>query len=67
MGFFTDTFPARKSAMNLPRFQDPILANLKAMLPYGRRVPPAKNWQQITQAYERFAAAVQEINGAFAK
>jgi multiple sugar transport system substrate-binding protein len=22
MGFFTDTFPARKSAMDLPRFQD---------------------------------------------
>ena len=51
MGFFTDTFPARKSAMKLPRFQDPILANFKAMLPYGRKMPPAKNWQQITQAY----------------
>ena len=51
MGFFTDTFPARKSAMKLPRFQDPILANFKAMLPYGRKTPPAKNWQQITQAY----------------
>jgi ABC-type glycerol-3-phosphate transport system substrate-binding protein len=51
MGFFTDTFPARKSAMNLPRFQDPILANFKAMLPYGRKTPPMKNWQQITQAY----------------
>ena len=21
------------------------------MLPYGRKMPPAKNWQQITQAY----------------
>jgi multiple sugar transport system substrate-binding protein len=51
MGFLTDTFPARKSAMELPRFQDPILANFKAMLPYGRRVPPAKNWTKITQAY----------------
>jgi ABC-type glycerol-3-phosphate transport system substrate-binding protein len=51
MGFFTDTFPARKSAMNLPRFQDPILAGFKAMLPYGRKTPPAKNWQQITQAF----------------
>ena len=51
MGFFTDTFPARKSAMNLPRFQDPIVANFKAMLPYGRKTPPMKNWQQITQAY----------------
>lgn len=51
MGFFTDTFPARKSAMNLPRFADPILANFKAMLPFGRKTPPAKNWQQVTQAY----------------
>ena len=51
MGFFTDTFPARISAMELPRFEDPILANFKAMLPHGRRVPPHKNWVQITQAY----------------
>lgn len=51
MGFFTDTFPARVSAMSLSRFDDPILANFKAMLPYGRRVPPHKNWIQITQAY----------------
>lgn len=51
MGFFTDTFPARKSAMELERFQDPILANFKAMLPFGRRVPPHKNWIPITQAY----------------
>lgn len=51
MGFFTDTFPARISAMKLPRFDDPILANFKAMLPHGHKVPPAKNWQQITQIY----------------
>lgn len=51
MGFFTDTFPARVSAMGLPRFDDPILANFKAMLPYGRKVPPHRNWIQITQAY----------------
>ena len=51
MGFFTDTFPARKSAMELDRFKDPILANFKAMLPFGRRVPPHKNWIPITQAY----------------
>lgn len=51
MGFFTDTFPARKSAMEMERFQDPILANFKAMLPFGRRVPPHKNWIPITQAY----------------
>ena len=51
MGFFTDTFPARTSAMELERFKDPILANFKAMLPHGRRVPPHKNWIPITQAY----------------
>lgn len=51
MGFFTDTFPARTSAMSLPRFDDPILASFKAMLPHGRRVPPEKNWVQIVQAY----------------
>lgn len=50
-GFFTDTFPARVSAMKLPRFDDPILANFKAMLPYGRPVPIHKSWVQITQAY----------------
>jgi ABC-type glycerol-3-phosphate transport system substrate-binding protein len=51
MGFLTDTFPARKSAMDLPRFADPILTNFKAMLPYGRRVPGHKAWVQIVQAY----------------
>jgi multiple sugar transport system substrate-binding protein len=51
MGFFTDTFPARTSAMSLPRFDDPILAVFKEMLPFGRPVPIHKNWVQITQAY----------------
>ena len=50
-GFFTDTFPARMSAMKLPRFDDPLLAAFKAMLPYGRPVPIHKNWVQITQAF----------------
>jgi multiple sugar transport system substrate-binding protein len=50
-GFLTDTFPARISSMKLPRFDDPILANFKAMLPHGRPVPIHKNWVQITQAY----------------
>ena len=51
MGFFTDTFPARVSAMEMPRFQDPLLNAYKEMLPHGRRVPPHKNWVQIVQAY----------------
>ncbi|MDR6819931.1 ABC-type glycerol-3-phosphate transport system substrate-binding protein [Neorhizobium sp. 2083] len=50
-GALTDTFPARKSAMSLPRFSDPILTVFKEMLPYGRAVPNNKNWVQITQAY----------------
>jgi len=51
MGFYTDTFPARTSAMSLPRFQDPDLAAFKEMLPYARPAPPHKNWLQITQVY----------------
>ena len=50
-GFFTDTFPVRTSALALPRFQDPILPEFKAMLPFTRPVPVHKNWVQITQAY----------------
>jgi multiple sugar transport system substrate-binding protein len=50
-GLLTDTFPARKSAMDLPRFDDPILQVFKEMLPYGRPVPSHPAWVQITQAY----------------
>ena len=50
-GFFTDTFPVRASALNLPRFNDPTLANFRAMLPYTRPFPVHKNWVQIGQAY----------------
>ena len=50
-GALTDTFPARTSAMSLPRFDDPILGVFKEMLPHGRPVPANKNWVQITQAY----------------
>lgn len=49
MGFYTDTFPARRSAMNLPRFQDPILRPFREMLPFGRQPPPARDWVQIVQ------------------
>jgi multiple sugar transport system substrate-binding protein len=51
MGFFTDTFPARTSAMALPRFADPLLAPFREMLPLGRRVPPARNWLSIVQIF----------------
>jgi multiple sugar transport system substrate-binding protein len=51
MGTFTDTFPARTSAMDLPRFADPLLVPFRQMLPFGRRVPPAHNWLQIVQVF----------------
>ncbi|MBB3456941.1 ABC-type glycerol-3-phosphate transport system substrate-binding protein [Rhizobium sp. BK313] len=49
-GFFTDTFPARVSALNLPRFQDPMLKQFAAILPYGRPSPNTPHWVQISQA-----------------
>jgi multiple sugar transport system substrate-binding protein len=51
MGFYTDTFPARTSAMSLPRFQAPELAAFKEMLPFARPAPAHKSWVQITQTY----------------
>lgn len=51
MAVLTDTFPARISAMEAERFQDPILNVFKGMLPYGRPVPAHPNWVQISQAY----------------
>jgi multiple sugar transport system substrate-binding protein len=51
MGFYTDTFPARTSAMDLPRFKDPDLAAFKAMLPFARQQPAAGSWVQISQIY----------------
>lgn len=50
-GHLTDTFPARVSAMELPRFDDPILGVYKEMLPFGRPAPAHPNWVQISQAY----------------
>lgn len=51
MGFYTDTFPARVSAMDLPRFDDPMLKVFGEMLPYGRPLPNHPRWVQIAQAY----------------
>jgi maltose-binding protein MalE len=62
MGFFTDTMPARKSAMEMERFKDPILTVFKQMLPYGRTLPQHKNWIQITQKY--FDGVQQVLTGA---
>ena len=51
MGFYTDTFPARVSAMDLPRFDDPMLEVFGQMLPHGRPLPNHPQWVQIAQAY----------------
>lgn len=51
MGYYTDTFPARLSGMDLPRFDDPDLEPYKAMLPFARPQPPVGAWVQIVQAY----------------
>jgi ABC-type glycerol-3-phosphate transport system substrate-binding protein len=50
MGYYTDTFPARASSLKLPRFQDPLLKQFAAMLPYGRPSPNTPHWVQISQA-----------------
>lgn len=50
-GYFTDTFPARVSAMDMPRFDDPLLEVFGQMLPYTRPAPSHPNWVQIVQAY----------------
>ena len=58
MGFYTDTFPARISAMQLPRFQDPGLNGFKDMLAYVRPAPAHPAWVKIVQIfYDR----VQEV------
>jgi multiple sugar transport system substrate-binding protein len=51
MGYYTDTFPARKSPMSMPRFQDPILTAFREMLPYARPVPPVRDWLQMVQIF----------------
>jgi multiple sugar transport system substrate-binding protein len=49
-GYFTDTFPARASALGLPRFQDPMLKQFASMLPFGRPSPNNPHWVQISKA-----------------
>lgn len=51
MGMYTDTFPARVSAMELPRFRDPILTPFREMLPFARATPPLASWVQIVQLF----------------
>src|SRR5690606_23799838 len=51
MGVYTDTFPARASAMEMERFQDPALEVFGRVLPHTRPVPTHPAWVQISQAY----------------
>lgn len=58
MALYTNTFPARYSALELPEFQTPELAAFAQMLPYAKATPPVENWIQITQL---FYNATQEV------
>lgn len=49
-GFFTDTFPARVSALSVPRYDDPQLKQFVAFLGNGRPYPVNAHWVQIAQA-----------------
>jgi ABC-type glycerol-3-phosphate transport system substrate-binding protein len=68
MGFFTDTFPARISALKLPRFQDPLLKPFAGMLQYGRPSPNTAHWVEISQAMfdgiQRILAGQQDPQAA---
>lgn len=47
MAFFTDTFPAKKSAFEADRFQAPILQPFIDMLPYARMQPTTDKWPEM--------------------
>jgi len=57
-GFYTDTFPASRTAMDLPRFQEPLLQPFKEMLNYARPAPSSPAWIATTQI---LFAQVQEV------
>ena len=60
-GYFTDTFPARTSALSLPRFQDPALKPFADALAFGRPAPNNPHWVQISQAL--FDAVQRVLSG----
>ncbi|WP_454858049.1 ABC transporter substrate-binding protein [Rhizobium binxianense] len=81
-GYYTDTFPASISAMNLPRFKDPLLQPFKEMLKFTKPVPSTPAWiktQQILFSHtqevmlgsatpqEAMDAAADDINDALAR
>jgi multiple sugar transport system substrate-binding protein len=82
IGLYTRTFPALKSAMNLPRFADPRLTAFKEMLNHARPQPAIDSWLEIQKIYYRHVqeiliggataqdameAATKEINGVLKK
>ena len=82
IGLYTRTFPALKSAMNLPRFADPRLNAFKQMLNHARPQPAIDSWLEIQKIYYRHVqeiliggataqdameAATREINGVLKK
>jgi multiple sugar transport system substrate-binding protein len=46
-GRLTTTFPARKSAFELERYNDPLLAPFIAQMDSGKAGPTYKNWSQM--------------------
>lgn len=57
-GYYTDTFPASKKAMDLPRFQDPLLQPFKDMLNFAHPAPTTPAWIATSQI---LFARVQEV------
>ncbi len=51
MAAYTVSFPARKSAMQDPRFNTAELQPFKDMLPYMRQLPSTGAWVQIVQVF----------------
>lgn len=46
-GYYTDTFPASQQAMNLPRFQEPLLQPFKESLQHSRSAPSVPVWVNV--------------------
>jgi len=82
IGLYTRTFPALRTAMNLPRFADPRLTAFKEMLNHARPQPAIDSWLEIQKIYYRHVqeiliggatpeaameAATKEINGVLKK
>lgn len=58
MGQLTATFPGRKSALELPEFNDPLLKPFSDQLERGQTKPNHKNWTQIEKIIYRYLQLV---------